>query len=228
MRPRSTSLFVTALLLLAGCTGMTRGQESVSGRAVHVAMDRDEQTALRQGDDRLLVRSASLTLEVEHVGPVEAEIVAHTRRAGGFVEQSSRQDDDLARFTLRVPAATLEATLDSLGRLGRVRDRAIGASDVTADARDLDARIANLRATRDRLRLLVERAADVGDIAAVERELGRVQGELDALEARQKGLRSDIALARVTVEVRRRRVLGPLGLALAGLAWAVEKLFVLR
>lgn len=227
MRPIQ-SLFVALATwqVAVACTGSTRATAPATGP--DLASDAVLQARAAPGDERLLIRTASMTIEVERVADAETGIVALTQRVGGFVENSSRDDDDRARFTLRVPSTSLDGTLDSLGRLGRVRDRAVRASDVTADARDLDARIANLRATRDRLRQLVERAADVGDIAAVERELGRVQGELDTLEARQKGLRSDVALARVTVDVRRRRVLGPLGLALAGAAWVVEKLFVWR
>ena len=223
---RTSRAQVATCLLAVACTGTMHKAEAGPGSVVSSEARPEERAA--PGDERLLVRTASLTLELSRVGASEAAVVALPRRAGGFVENRSREDDDRARLTLRVPAAALDGTLDSLGHLGRVRDRAVRASDVTADVRDLDARIANLRATRDRLRQLVERAADVGDIAAVERELGRVQGELDSLEARQKGLRSDVALARVTVDVRRERVLGPLGLALAGVAWVVEKLFVWR
>ena len=105
---------------------------------------------------------------------------------------------------------------------------AISRRDRRDDAQDLDARVLSLRATRDRLRQLLERATSVSDIAAVEAQLSRVQQDLDSLEGRLKALRTDVALSAVTVDLDRRHVLGPLGLVAAGLAWVVEKLFVLR
>ena len=85
-----------------------------------------------------------------------------------------------------------------------------------------------MRATRDRLRQLLERAASVGDIAAVETQLSRVQQDLESLEGRLKSLRTDVALSELSLNIEQRHVLGPLGLVAAGLAWVVEKLFILR
>jgi len=127
-----------------------------------------------------------------------------------------------------VPSTSLDASLDSLARIGKVESRSITATDVTDEARDLDARVATLRATRDRLRQLLERAASVSDIAAVETQLARVQQDLETLEGRLKSMRTDVALSELSLNIEQRRVLGPLGLVAAGLAWVVEKLFILR
>jgi hypothetical protein len=99
---------------------------------------------------------------------------------------------------------------------------------VTEQVVDLDARRKNLAAVRDRLRSLLERAANVGEMVAVERELARVQGDLDALDARLKHLRATTSLSEVTVTASRERILGPLGYLGYGLYWVVAKLFVLR
>ena len=127
-----------------------------------------------------------------------------------------------------MPSTSLDASLDSLARIGKVESRSITATDVTDEARDLDARVATLRATRDRLRQLLERAASVSDIAAVETQLARVQQDLETLEGRLKSMRTDVALSELALNIEQRHVLGPLGLVAAGLAWVVEKLFILR
>jgi len=62
----------------------------------------------------------------------------------------------------------------------------------------------------------------------VERELARVQGELDALERRLEYLRGSSAMAEMSVDARRKRILGPLGWVVAGAAWVVEKAFIIR
>lgn len=177
---------------------------------------------------RVLVQSAAMSLEVEDVGPALSGITSLASRSGGYVESSSQRSEGSAHLVLRVPSASLDATLDSLGRFGKVQSRSVTATDVTAEAQDLDARVLTLRATRDRLRQLLERAGSVTDIAAVEAQLSRVQQDLDSLEGRLKALRTDVSLSALTVDLERRHVLGPLGLVAAGVAWVVGKLFVWR
>jgi chromosome segregation ATPase len=179
-------------------------------------------------ETRVLIRTAALDIEVEKVSTAIAATTALTTRLGGYVESSLQRSEGSARLVLRVPSMSLDATLDSLARIGKVKSRSITATDVTEQARDLDARVATLRATRDRLRQLLDRAASVSDIAAVETQLSRVQQDLESLEGRLKSLRTDVALSELTLDIDQQHVLGPLGLVAAGLGWVVEKLFIWR
>jgi|SRR5215211_716015 len=219
-------------LAAAGCThaAAATATDPAAGR---VGTARARAGASSEGDlataqaDRLLVRRASLGVEVKAVEPARAAAAAFAARAGGYV-QSVSASEDRASLRLRVPAPGLDAALDSLARLGHETSRVVSAEDVTEESVDLDARAANLRALRDRLRQHLERATTVADVVAVERELARVQSELDALEARRKVLRTSVALAELNVELTRRPVLGPLGLLLAGTGRLIGKLFVWR
>jgi hypothetical protein len=223
------------LCLVTGCTGGTIARTSDGGRAGVRAPAPEPSAEMSTAvnapvatDARVLVRTAAIELEVESVPNAVSAATALTNRLGGYVESSSQRSEGSARLIVRVPSASLDASLDSLSRIGKVESRSVTATDVTAEARDLDARVVTLRATRDRLRQLLDRSASVADIAAVEAQLARVQQDLDSLEARLKSLRTDVALSSVTVEFDRRHVLGPLGLVATGLAWVVEKLFVWR
>ena len=106
--------------------------------------------------------------------------------------------------------------------------RTVSAEDVTEQAIDLDARLKALLVTRERLRQLHEKASSVADVIAVERELARVQGEIDSLEGRLKHLRTSAALAEVQVSLRQKVVLGPLGVVAQALGTVITKLFVIR
>jgi chromosome segregation ATPase len=196
--------------------------------SAEVAVGQNARDVPNAVETRVLVRKAALEIEVEKVSPALTAATALTTRLGGYVESSAQRSEGSARLVLRVPSMSLDATLDSLARIGKVESRSITATDVTEQARDLDARVITLRATRDRLRQLLDRATSVSDIAAVETQLSRVQQDLDSLEGRLKSLRTDVALSELTLDIQRRHVLGPLGLVVAGLGWVVEKLFILR
>ena len=223
---RSPQLRLLVLLATAtGCSHAATMTRPLPSEIVAVQKPVDVPSSL---EARVLVRTAALEIEVEKVGSAVAAATALTTRLGGYVESSTQRSEGSARLVLRVPSTSLEASLDSLARIGTVKSRSITATDVTEQARDLDARVATLRATRDRLRQLLDRAASVSDIAAVETQLSRVQQDLESLEGRLKSLRTDVALSGLTLDIQQRHVLGPLGLVAAGLAWVVEKLFILR
>jgi hypothetical protein len=225
----SRPLQLCAIILIGGAAGCSRPaammgpSASTQALSPEIAVD-----AANPLEARVLIRKAALGLEVEKVGSAIAAATALTTRLGGYVESSVQHSDRSARLVLRVPSTSLDASLDSLARIGKVESRSITSTDVTEQARDLDARVATLRATRDRLRQLLERAASVSDIAAVETQLARVQQDLESLEGRLKSLRTDVALSELSLSIEQRHVLGPLGLVAAGLAWVVEKLFILR
>jgi hypothetical protein len=71
-------------------------------------------------------------------------------------------------------------------------------------------------------------AESVTDVLAVERELSRVQGELDALEAQLRVLRDRAAMSTLSVQLDQQVVLGPVSWVLQGAAKVVTKLFIWR
>ena len=178
--------------------------------------------------DRMLVRRATLALDTERPGDVAPRATSLATAMGGYVQSSTEDSDGNVAMTLRVPGSSLEAALDTLARLGHVRSRTVSTDDVTDQVVDLEARLVSLRASRDRLRELQQRTGTVGDLLVVERELTRVQGDIDSLEGRVKLVRGSVALAELSLEARRPVKLGPVSALFVGLGRLVGKLFVIR
>jgi hypothetical protein len=176
--------------------------------------------------DRMLVRRATVELEVDEPQNIAVSARTIAQGLGGYIERSSEASGRMVRVTMRVPTAALDAAMDAVSRLGRLRARRLSTDDVTEQIVDLDARATTLRATRDRLRRLLERTESIGEIVTVEREVARIQGELEMLEARLEYLRRRANFAELDIDAGPRRVLGPLGFVLKGAATLVEKLFV--
>ena len=177
---------------------------------------------------RMLVQTASLNLEVWDVGQVVTQAEEMVVTAGGYVQSKNNSEDASASLVLRIPADKLSGTVDGLAGLGTVTYRNTGNRDVTEEYIDVEARLKNMVALRDRLRQLLDRAVDVKDIVAIEAELNRVQSEIDSFEARRKTLKDEVDFATVYLNLDRKTVLGPLGYVVKGMWWVVEKLFVLR
>ncbi|HVY60622.1 MAG TPA: DUF4349 domain-containing protein [Planctomycetota bacterium] len=176
---------------------------------------------------RVLVKTASLDLESDDPGALALAAEKIAADAGGYA-QSSSADDRGVSLTLRVPADRLDGALARLEKLGDVKSRAISAEDETETYVDLDARVKNLCAVRDRLKKHVEETRGIQDVVQLENALGAVQGEIDAIEARLERLRSTAALSQVALRAERPRILGPLGYMAYGLWFVASKLFVIR
>jgi hypothetical protein len=177
---------------------------------------------------RMLIWTARLSLEVNDVSEAVAQATSITDDADGYVESKTETGERNARLTLRVPSGALEPLLDSLEGLGRTTSRRVSSEGVTDQYVDTDARLQTKIALRDRLTALLDRADNVQDILAIERELGRIQADIDSMQARLAALEAKADLATIHLSVDRRRVLGPVGYVFKGAWWTVEKLFVIR
>lgn len=104
-----------------------------------------------------------------------------------------------AYVTIRVPAERLVALEKEVAGLGIVLTQSSNAADVTEQAIDLQARLENLRAEEVRLRDFLKRTAKVSELLEVERELSRVRGEIESMDAQLTYLKRQAARATLTV-----------------------------
>lgn len=111
------------------------------------------------------------------------------------------EDADSADVSMLVAANQANALIDDLRKLGRITRHDISQVDRTLQVVDLAARLANQRALRDRLRALASQRADkLRDVLDLERELARVQGEIDSLDGQLRQVEN--VTRNVTVTLR--------------------------
>ena len=118
--------------------------------------------------------------------------------------------------------------MDSAATLGFVGERRVNLDDVTDQVVDAQGRLASLRASRDRIRSLMDRAGGMSDVLTLERELARVQAEIESLEGRLAAIQGAVALSEVNIRLEQKHELGPVSKVAVGLGRALKKLFVLH
>ena len=152
-----------------------------------------------------IIRTAELRIELKKGGFREAfERVTFLAGAHqGFVVDSSseRHGDDLASgsVVLRVPTDQFDATRKDLAALGEVESEQIKGQDVGAELVDLDARLRNLRAQEESLRVLMEKAANVPETMQVQQNLFGVRSQIEQLAAQEARLKDAVAMATIRV-----------------------------
>ncbi len=155
---------------------------------------------------RKLIRTGQLELLVEDFDAARTAIDHHLEVAGGFiahVEVNRYGNYHNANFTIRMPAAELTATITALSALGKVERESVGTEDITRKYIDTGARLRNLKHTETRmLQLLDSHQGDLKQVLAVERELTRIRGDIEAMSAHLRGLDDRVALATLQLQVR--------------------------
>jgi hypothetical protein len=179
-----------------------------------------------QSVPRQLIRRGGVDVAVDEVNDARVRFEKAVTALNAQVATLHLVQEKRANFLIRVPPDRLEALMDSAAALGKAGRRTVSADDVTDRVVDSEARLSVLRASRDRLKQLIERSASVSDVVTVERELARVQAELESLEARLNALKGAVALSELSVSIERRVVLGPLALLAQGIGSVVQKLFI--
>lgn len=154
--------------------------------------------------DREIIKSAWVSMRVDDVAVSATRVSELATARGGETTSQERYTDGTngyANVTVKVPADALDAFLADVRALGTVDNESISTADVTVQGADLDARINALTASVRRLQELLDQAANVADLVAIESELATRQAELDGLAAQRRELSSQVAMSSVTVNL---------------------------
>jgi hypothetical protein len=141
-----------------------------------------------------LVYEATLSVGVYQVDRAIEELLAIARGVSG---QLVLRGDD--RVVFRVPRDRFQEALARVDGIGDVQHRDVHAEDVGEKHRDLQVRLRNARAMRDRLEKLLDHAANVKDSLEIEAQLSRVTEDIERLAAELAALGERIAYSKITV-----------------------------
>jgi hypothetical protein len=136
-------------------------------------------------------------IEAAHRSAQQACAEAGCELIASQLVRDGEQQPSQASLEARVPPQHAAALLAHLTALGTVARHETSSEDKTDEVIDVEARLQNMAGFRDHLRVLMSRnGAKLAELMEVERELVRVQSEIDSLASRRK------ALAALTGQVR--------------------------
>jgi Domain of unknown function (DUF4349) len=158
-------------------------------------------------DTRKLIRNAQLDLEVKSFQSAMDQIAALTKAAGGYVDTSNSQKGGNGKLqgtvVVKVLPQNLDAFLLKLRDLGQIENQSVSTDDVTKDYFDTQARLENSRRMETQLQdLLKHENSKVADLLQVERELGRVRGDIEQMQGQLKLYDFQVQYATVTMQLR--------------------------
>jgi Domain of unknown function (DUF4349)/Putative zinc-finger len=156
---------------------------------------------------RLIARTAQLELATKDFERARLDMDGIVSRHHGYIgEMTARADNGTAKLLtaqLQIPAAERAAAITDLKRIARVVAETQTAEDVSKQSADLDARLANARISEARLRELLRLGTGtVSAVVEVERELSRIRGEIEHMEAERRGMNARVEMTTVSVTIR--------------------------
>jgi hypothetical protein len=155
------------------------------------------------GPESQIVKTGTITIQVAAVDTSIARATDQMHGFGGWLAGSDRTTgaaQEVASVTYRIPVARFEDALAAMRTLGtKVLSEHTESTAVGGQIVDLQARIANLRASEKAIQAIMAKANTIGDVLTVQQRLAEVQGQIEQLSGQLAGLTDQAAYSTLTV-----------------------------
>ncbi len=172
-------------------------------------------------DKRMMIYHASVKVEAKDPDSAAAQVARLAKKYDGYVLSSGNN-----YTTIRIKSAQLKDAINDVSGIGKVTDKNISGNDVTEEYTDYQIRLENAEKARSRYLELLAKANTVGETLAVEKELERLNGEIDLLKGKMSRIGHLVDYSTLTVYHQEKTKLGVLGYVFVGTYKAIKWLFV--
>jgi hypothetical protein len=152
---------------------------------------------------RMVIQESNISLLVTDVNGSGNKILSFAKNNGGYMVYayySRPAESPFANISVRIPANKLDQALIYFKSLAvKVTNENLVGTDVTQEYTDIEARLSTLRKTQVKFEDILNKAIDVQDILAVQREIINLQDQIDSLIGQQKAIAENAELTKITL-----------------------------
>lgn len=188
--------------------------------------------------ERKIVKNGSLSMQVSRLEESVDKISEITKAQGGVVHSSNIYSNggepvrpyytdkntypmaaetggsNLSRsglVTVKVPADKFEDTMKKLKEIAsQVLSESTNTDDITETYIDLEVQLKNKRAEEEAFVRILDQSGKIDDVLAVTRQIARVRGEIERLEASKRFYDSQTAMSQITISLSEDSKVGPI------------------
>jgi hypothetical protein len=220
------------VLIMGGCSGKTNVSSATTYQAnvtsdAYTGVTSSPYPLQQTPVKRIITQRANIRVEVESIDEAKLALEALLETNGGHIINAHIYEDNY-NASAKVPSSKLLSTLEEIANLGDKISQSVSQNDVTNQFVDNEARLKNLMLFREKMQKLLTQTTHIEEILKIERELGRVQTEIDSIQGRLKYLKDAVALSPIKINFEEKTVYGPLGYVANGIWWVTKKLFVIK
>ncbi len=161
--------------------------------------------------DRLVVKTANLSLVVTNPADAVQRISTLAEGMGGFVVSSNTTEASVdshgnkimqASLTVRVPSAQLDAALTQIRAMAvEVKSVNVSGQDVTAQYTDLQSQLRNAQAAETKLQQIMDSAVKTEDVMAVFNQLIVVRQQVEQLQGQIKYYDESAVMSAISLDL---------------------------
>jgi len=165
----------------------------------------DQPIAFEQQPSRMIIKNGDIALLVSSLNIAVDQVTQIAVDNGGYVLTSQIWSDDntnSATMTIAVRAENFEIAMRRLRETAlQVLQESSSGEDVSAEFVDLQSRLTNLEATRDRIKTFLEQAKNVDEALKVNKQLADIEAEIEQVKGRMNFLKGRAAYSTITVNL---------------------------
>ena len=159
-----------------------------------------DRMVIKNGEIKLLVKDSDVALDslTQMVGDVGGYIVS----SQVWYQEYNKENYKYAAVTIGVPADQFETALRRLRNLAiRVLNESASGEDVTDQYVDLQSELANLEATRDRIKSFLDQAQNVDEALRINQQLSEIEAQIEQVKGRMNYLKDRAAFSTIAVSI---------------------------
>ena len=156
-----------------------------------------------------LIKDARLDFTVVNYDNAYDRVSNIAAGAGGYVSDSKESVYKTKDYTrkggyiiIRIPAEKFNSAVLQIKEVGELTNKEITVQDVTQEYLDLSARLKNAIAEEEGFLKIMENATTVEDMLMVEKEIGRVRGNIEQMQGQINYMNNRINLATIHVNMQ--------------------------
>jgi hypothetical protein len=166
-------------------------------------------TSLPSRPNRLIVKDAELKLlvsdtdaAIDRTTQVVADCAGYIISSRVWYEEWLGENYKYASITIGIPVDQFERAMRRLRNMAlQVVDETAAGQDVTDEYVDLQSRLGNLEATRDRIREFLNQAQTVEESLRVNEELAAIEEQIEQVQGRMNYLFDRAAYSTITIQI---------------------------
>lgn len=166
----------------------------------------DESPSQKTSEEKI-IKTVELSVETKEYEAYIASLTASVAASGGYVETSTANlgsnaySNRYATFTVRIPAANLDAFISASGEKGTITSKTENQQNVTLEYVDLESRIEAYKTEKATLTGLLEKAESLENVLAIQERLSEVNYQIESYTSQLKVLENRVSYSTVNLRI---------------------------
>lgn len=194
---------VLTILTLYSCGGAKENKEISANANLQAAKENSIVKTVDVPVERKIIKEGEISFETADVNKTKSSITKAVQELNGYLakdEVFDYSDKIEHRLFIRVPADKFDLLLTQISENAEKLDsKNINVLDVTEQYIDIDARLKTKKELEDRYKELLKQTTKVEEILTIEKEMGQLRTDIEAVEGRLRYLKDKISLSSLTV-----------------------------